>query len=34
LKLWETAKQDLDHFCFVPNNTMGDYADCLEILMR
>ena len=34
LKLWETAKQNLDHFWFVPNHTMGDYAECLEILVR
>ena len=34
LNLWETAKQNLDHFCFGANNTMGDCAECLEILVR
>ena len=34
LKLWETAKENLDHFWFVPNHTMGDCAECLEILVR
>ncbi|KAK2555497.1 E3 ubiquitin-protein ligase rnf213-alpha [Acropora cervicornis] len=33
LKLWETAKENLDHFWFVPNHMMGDYAECLEILV-
>ena len=34
LKLWESAKENLDHFWFVPGHAMGDYADCLETLTR
>ncbi|XP_068694638.1 E3 ubiquitin-protein ligase rnf213-alpha-like [Montipora foliosa] len=34
LKLWESAKENLDQFWFVPGHAMGDYADCLETLTR
>ncbi|XP_068694646.1 E3 ubiquitin-protein ligase rnf213-alpha-like isoform X2 [Montipora foliosa] len=34
LKLWESAKENLDHFWFIRGKVMGDYTDCIETLTR
>ena len=34
LKLWQSAKENLDHFWFVPGHVMADHAECIETLIR
>ena len=34
LKLCDAGGQNLDTFCFVPGQVMGDHTECIEILTR
>ena len=34
LKFWESARENLNQFWFIPSQVMGDHAECIETLTR
>ena len=34
LKFWESARENLNQFWFIPSQVMGDHAECIETLAR
>ena len=34
LNFWESAKENLNQFWFIPSQVMGDHADCIDTLVR